>query len=125
MLYTGTYDVINASVSSNTTDGKVKVSCGFIEGSEAAGVLIIAYSTSDPTDIHYHVIPRNGQQSVAETVLSCLPGETYNVLLFVISKNGLSLNFPATQQFPTSVNHGTESNSDKKQCKFTSVHDNS
>ena len=117
---TGTFDVTNASVSTNSTNGKVKVSCGFIEGSEAAGVLIIAYSTSDPSDIHYQVIPRNGKQSV-ETVLSCLPGETYNVLLFVISKDGLPLSFPATQLFPTSINHGSESNVDTNGCKFTPV----
>ena len=119
-LYTGTFDVTNASVSANSTDGKVKVSCGFIEGSVAAGVLIIAYSTSDPTDIHYQVIPRNGQRSI-ETILSCLQGETYNILLFVISQDGLPLSFPATQHFPTSVNHGTEPYLDTQTCKFTPV----
>ena len=95
----------------------MKVSCGFIEGSEAAGVLVIAYSTTDPSDLHYQVIPRNGQQSV-ETVLSCLPGETYNVLLFVISKDGLPLSIPATQLFPASVNQATESNLDTNRCKL-------
>ena len=116
--HVGTFDVTNANVSANSTDGKVKVSCGFIEGSEAAGVLIIAYSTSDPSDIHYQVIPRNNQQSI-ETVLSCLPGRMYNILLFVISKDGLPLSFPATQLFPTSVDHGTESNLDTKGCKLS------
>lgn len=99
----------------------MKVSCGFIEGSEAAGVLIIAYSTSDPSDIHYHVIPRNDQQK-AETVLSCLPGEMYNILLFVISRDGLPLRFPATDLFHT---NGTESNLDTTQCKLIAYPDNS
>ena len=101
----------------------MKVSCRFIEGSVAAGVLVIAYSTSDPTDIYYQVIPRNGQRSI-ETVLSCLQGETYNVLLFVISQDGLPLSFPATQRFPTSINRGTESNLDTQRCKFTPVQHN-
>ena len=59
-----------------------------IDGSQAAGVLVIAYSVMG-LDIHYNVAPRNGQ--LEQAVLTCLPGQSYNVLLYVISEKGLPL----------------------------------
>ena len=73
------------------------VSCDFIEGSEAVGILIIAYSVTDSSNIHYGVIQRKDQDSVVGG-LSCLSEGEYNVLLFVIRDNGIPHSIPA--QFP-------------------------
>ena len=77
------------------------VSCNFVKDSEAAGLLIIAYSVTDPSNIHYGVIQRQDQRSLVGG-LSCLPEGEYNVLLFVIRDNGIPHSIPA--RFPTRRN---------------------
>lgn len=115
LIYAGTFDFKNIQVSTNSSGSKVQVSCGFIEGSKAAGALVIAYSATNVSDIHYEVIPRNSQQRV-EATLSCLPGEKYNVLLFVINETGLPVSNAATQPFTRSINT-TQSDTHPMECK--------
>ena len=115
--FIGTFDFQNVNFSNNQNG--VLVSCDFIEGSEAAGILIIAYSVTDLSNIHYGVIQRKDQDSVVGG-LSCLPEGEYNVLLFVIRDNGIPHNVPA--QFPTrsvSANTSLSGSASQVRCTYT------
>ena len=48
----GTHDIQNISVSSSQP-GEVRVTGDFIDGSTATGVLLILYSLTNDSDIHY------------------------------------------------------------------------
>ena len=56
----------------------------FIQGSTATGVLVIVYSQSDDSDIHYHSSEYDGQN--AEIVVDRLTGGPYGVSVFVLEK---------------------------------------
>ena len=59
----------------------------FIDGSTAIGLLVIVYSLTDDTDIHY----LSGQvyDQMIEASVSGLTDSQYNVSIFVIEENGL------------------------------------
>ena len=113
----GTFDFQDVKFSNNQNG--VLVLCDFIEGSEAAGILIIAYSVTDSSNIHYGVIPRKDQDSVVGG-LACLPEGEYNVLLFVIRDNGIPHTTPA--QFPSrrrvSANTSLSESADQVRCTW-------
>ena len=114
-IVTGTFDFQNIDVVSNH-GGVVLISCGFIEGSKAAGVLVMAYSVTNLSNINYAVIPRNGQDTV-QGGLNCLPEGEYNVFLFVIRENGLPHSNPAELPLKRSVSRSSR-NADQAKCKL-------
>ena len=98
----------------------VLVSCGFIQGSKAAGVLVIAYSVTNPSIVHYAVIPRNGKDRIRGG-LTCLSEGEYNVLLFVIKENGVPHSFPAELPLRRSVD-ASNPNTNQVKCKLNAYY---
>ena len=88
----GTHDIQNISVSS-PLPGQVRVTGDFIEGSTANGVLIIVYSQSNDSDIHYKSSEWEGQS--AEANVDRLIGSQYGVSVFVL-EDGLPFSRAAT-----------------------------
>ena len=84
---TGTHAIQNISVSS-PLPGQVRVTGDLIEGSTATGVLIIVYSQSNDSNIHYKSSEREGQRTDLEVNFVGLTGNQYGVSVFV-SEDGL------------------------------------
>ena len=102
-------------------NGSLIVKCALINGSQAAGVLIVAYSISDIPDIYYRVVRRKSiDQQEIQANISCLPGQSYNILLYVINENGLpqesAASLPLTRSFNNQQSIAT--NNIKDMCKF-------
>ena len=81
---TGTHDIQNVSVSS--FDSEVRVTGDFIDGSTATGVLVIVYSLTDDSDIHY--VSKSPEQNIKASVTG-LTGSWYGVSVFVLEENRL------------------------------------
>ena len=109
-LIIGTFDVQNIQLSTNISNA-ILIDCDIIEGSQATGVLIIAYSMADFADIRYEVVVR--EESRVQAVLSCLQGQSYTVLLHVLNENGVPFDRPASLPLSSNVNR----NSDTIPCK--------
>ena len=90
-LNSGTHEVQNFTVDQSISTTQVGLSWNFIDGSRSMGVLIIAYSLTDNTDIHYNVIPRPSGDATPRqsTTLSGLSGDRYNISVFALMENGL------------------------------------
>ena len=96
----GTHDIQNISVSS-TLPGQVRVTGDFIEGSTATGVLIIVYSQSNDSDIHYKSNEHEGQSAEANVVE--LTGSQYGVSVFVM-EDGLPFSRASTSPYLVHIN---------------------
>ena len=96
-LISGTHDIQNISVTS-PQPGEVIVTGDFIDGSTATGLLIIIYSLTNDTNVHY--ISEDTEQNIDLSV-SGLPGAQYVVSTFVVEKG---LPFP---RVVTSPKHAT------------------
>ena len=94
----------NVAVEQSIHAGQFRLTWEFIDGSEAVGVLIIAYSMNNDSDISYNVIARlsNGTQEQTTTI-SGLKGRDYNISIFVQHANGRGLPFPRAVAEPTTV----------------------
>ena len=91
--FTGTHDVQNI-LASSPNPGSIMVTGNFIQGSTAAGVLIIAIKSDNSAQ--YHLYPRNGNKMQIEDTLSGLAGGDYEVSAFVLEENGYPFNRTAT-----------------------------
>ena len=84
-LISGTHDIQNISVTS-PQPGEVRVTGDFIDGSTATGLLIIIYSLTNDSNVHYIVGGHN----------SGLAGGEYSISVFVVEENGLPFERVAT-----------------------------
>ena len=85
----GTHEVHNVSVDQNTLMSQHSLTWNFINGSNAPGVLIVAYSLMYNSDIHYDVILRPTIYSRTQTtLLGSVSGNQYNISMFVLLENG-------------------------------------
>ena len=103
-------------------NGSIIIKCALINESQAAGVLIVAYSISDIPDIYYRVVQRkNINQQEIQANISCLPGQSYNILLYVINENGLPQENAASLPLTRSFNNQQSVDTDKNMtlCKFS------
>ena len=88
------HDFQNISVSS-PLPGQIRVTGDLIEGSTATGVLIIVYSQSNDSDIHYKNSEHEGQRTDLEVNIVGLTGNKYGVSVFVL-EDGLPFSRAAT-----------------------------
>ena len=96
----GTHDVQIISVSS-PLPGQIRVTGDFIEGSTATGVLIIIYSQSNDSDIHYKSSECEGQN--ADVIIVGLTGNQYSVSVFVL-EYGLPFSRASTSPYLVHIN---------------------
>ena len=87
----GTHDAQNVSITSTASPGQVRVTADLIFGSTATGLLIILYSHTD--NIQYRFAQRD-QYRVDINVVG-LPGDRYQVLVYVVEENRLPFQRPA------------------------------
>ena len=85
LLYAGTHDIQNVSVTSYKQTGEVHVCGVFVTGTSATGALIMIYSNELT---RYHLAPR-GDNGRLDTAIPNLPGGAYKVSVFTIEENGL------------------------------------
>ena len=70
--------------------GELNLTWNFINGSKALGVLLVSYSLMLDADVHYDVILRpTTHPRTQTTLLPDLPGNKYNISMFVLQENGL------------------------------------
>lgn len=69
--------------------GELRVTGTFIDGSTANGILIIIYSLTDDSDVHY--ISGQVYSQMIQTNVSGLTHSQYNLSIFAIEKNGYPL----------------------------------
>ena len=81
---------------SSPSPGLIRVTGDFINGSSAASVLAIIYSTDNRNDIYYVISPLSTEGETLVTNISGLPSGLYNVSVFVLEKNGLPFNRSAS-----------------------------
>ncbi len=85
----------------------------FIDGSTATGVLLIVYSLTNESDIHYHVINKLNEQNnninINVTGLTVADIE-YGVSVFAM-ENGLP--FPRVVTLPTNITVSFADNTDR------------
>ena len=94
----------NVTVKQGIHAGQLRLSWEFIDGSEAVGVLVIAYSMNNDSDISYNVITRQSNHTQEQTTtISGLKGRDYNISLFVQHANGRGLPFPRAVTEPSAM----------------------
>jgi hypothetical protein len=89
----GTHEFQNVSVTSTMTGG-ITIGGSFIHGSNAIGILVIAYSLSNDSVIKYRYVPHlvTGLKSIMGLSI-----DEYNVSVFVVEGNRLPFNRSATR----------------------------
>ena len=87
VIFSGTHDIQNISVTS-PQPGEVRVTGDFIDGSTATGLLIIIYSLTNDSDVHYITGGSILQKSVDINVTALLGGN-YSISVFVVEENEL------------------------------------
>ena len=121
LLSIGTFDIQNVVITAGSNSGSIIVDCKLINGSEASGILVIAFSPTDASDIHYKVSASNvstsNDQRRIQAILSCLPGKDYHVVLYVLDETGLPVRHPAMLPSTRQLNKG-DSKSNQTQCKW-------
>ena len=103
-LHVGTHDIQNVAVLS--IPGEVRVTGDFISGSEATGVLIIIYSTSDDNARFYQTAQRTDDDHLEAVVSDFLPGNQYNLSVFVLEQSGEPFSRAATAPLSVAVPMG-------------------
>ena len=101
---TGTYDIqniiINGCFDEDSNSHGIHILGDFINGTDAAGVLIMGYSTNQSVlDVHYFSMVTHLSQDHPLSLQKFLSGlfyDVYNVSFFIVEKNGLPLRQPAT-----------------------------
>ena len=95
-LLPGTHDIQYISVTS-PQPGEVRVTGDFIGGSTATGLLIIIYSLTNDSNVHYITggSMLQQQRNVHVSVTSLAGGE-YGISVFVVEENGLPFERVAT-----------------------------
>ena len=88
-------------MTSTGSPGQVKVTANLIFGSTATGILVILYSHIDVSDIHYHFAQVD--QSRVDLNVMGLPGDQYQVLVYVVEENRLPFQRPAITPKSVSV----------------------
>ena len=94
----GTHDIQNISVSSPQL-GEVRVTGDFIDGSTATGVLLILYSITNGSDIHY-VIGNCEQSRSIDINVTGLTDTQYGVSTFALDNGQI---FPRVVALPEHV----------------------
>ena len=94
----GTHDIQNISVSS-LQPGEIRVTGDFIDGSTATGVLLILYSITNDSDIHY-VIGNCEQSRSIDINVAGLTSTQYGVSTFVLDNGQV---FPRVVALPEYV----------------------
>ena len=86
----GTHDIQNISVTS-PHPGEIRVTSELINGSTATGALIIIYSLTNDSDVHYVIITADPERTVAidASVSVGLNGGEYGVSIFALENGGL------------------------------------
>ena len=94
----GTHDIQNISVSSPQL-GEIRVTSDFIDGSTATGVLLILYSPTNDSDIHY-VLENYEQSRSIDINVTALTSTQYGVSTFVLDNDQV---FPRVVALPEHV----------------------
>ena len=94
----GTHDIQNVSVSS-PQPGEISVTGDFTDGSTATGVLLILYSFTNDSDIHY-VIENCEQCRSIDINVTGLTSTQYGVSTFVLDNDQV---FPSVVALPKHV----------------------
>ena len=88
ILYTGTFDVQNATVTSDS-EGVLCVTCYFVEGSEAGGCVVELALIGKETDHTFiHVSKTSTESEVTGCARGLLHGE-YEIYVFDVGKDGV------------------------------------
>lgn len=90
---TGTHDIQNISITS-TRPGEIRVTGDFIDGSTAAGILVVVSGID--LEIGYNLILRKSGELQLEGSVSGLIGGEYNNSIFVVEEDGLPFRRVAT-----------------------------
>ena len=94
----GTHDIQNISVSS-PQPGEVRVTGDFIDGSTATGLLLILYSLTNDSDIHY-IIENCEQSRSIDINVAGLTSTQYGVSVFALDNGQI---FPRVVALPEYV----------------------
>ena len=69
----GTHDIQNVTVApSSLHPGQIRVTGDFVNGSTATGVLLIVYSLTNESDVHYVAKPKEQDVNVSYIVIITL-----------------------------------------------------
>ena len=102
---TGTYDIQNIVIKSCFDEDKnsngLRIHGDFINGTDATGVLIMGYSTTQTVlDVHYFSMVAHLSQNQPlslQAFISDLYYDSYNVSLFIVDNNGLPIRHATTR----------------------------
>ena len=100
--YTGTHDIQNI-IAISSHPGQISITGNFIDMSTATGMLLIVYSLTNESDIHYHAINKGNEQnnnSIISINVTGLDEFEYVVSVFALV-NGLP--FPRVITSPRTV----------------------
>ena len=104
IFYAGTHDVQNVSVSS-PHPGEIRVTGGFVEGSNATAALLVVYSTSNNTDTIYRIV--SGPGGNIDIAFNVSTGGDYEVSVFAL-ENGRPFSRVVTLPRPVHVDGSYE-----------------
>ena len=88
---------------SSSNPGQVRITGDFIDGATATGLLVIAYSLMNDSDIHYQGHTIGEHEQMFDTVIEELTGGGYGVSVFVVEEDGLPYERVVTQPKVVSV----------------------
>ena len=80
----GTHDIQDINISATSLSNSIIISSNFINGSQASGMFIIAYSLTEDSDIHYSVNTRLDDQQILVAELEGLSKNKYNISIFAL-----------------------------------------
>ena len=83
-LLLGTHDIQNINISATSLSNSIIISSNFINGSQASGMFIIAYSLTKDSDIHYSINMRLDDQQTLVAEVKRLSGNKYNISVFAL-----------------------------------------
>ena len=80
----GTHDIHNI-IAISPHPGQISIMGNFIDGSTVTGVLLIIYSLTNESDIHYHAINKGNEQNNNISInVTGLTGAEYGISVFAL-----------------------------------------
>ena len=87
-LLLGTHDIYNISVTS-PSPGEVRVTGYLIDGSSTIGILVVVYSVTEDSCVHYKFVPHDTKQHEVYAVMMGPSNGLYKVTVYVMEESGL------------------------------------
>ena len=113
LLYTGTHDIQNVSVTLLQQMSKVQVFGDYVTGISATGALLVIYSDELT---RYHLAPRGGNGRL-DTTIPSLPIGAYKLSVFTVEENGVP--FGRVVETPMSIDVASEGSSGKTKPPYS------